>query len=72
MNKDDGKTHWEGCDLDHIECAQDKIHRLEQDIKYLRKQAAEREAENKRAWKRVKELEDHVYRLMLDLNEGRK
>ena len=50
MNKDDGKTHWESCYLDHIECAYDKIIQLEYDKKYLKKVLEERNAERLKNW----------------------
>ena len=58
MNKDDGKTHWESCYLDHIECAYDKIIRLEEDNKYQKKMLEELQQENR-------ELRDKLYKYWL-------
>ena len=72
MNKDDGKTHWESCYLDHIECAYDKIIRLEEDNKYLKKVLEERHAERLKNWEIItqlqqenKELKDKLYKYWL-------
>ena len=79
MNKDDGKTHWESCYLDHIECAYEKIIQLEYDKKYLKKVLEERNAERLKNWdiitqfqKENDQLKADVQHLMECLNEGRK
>ena len=79
MNKDDGKTHWESCYLDHIECAYEKIMQLEEDNKYLKKVLKERHAERLKNWeiitqlqKENKNLKADVQHLMECLNEGTK
>lgn len=58
MNKDDGKTHWKSCYLDHIECAYEKIIRLEDDNKYQKKMVEELQQDNK-------ELRDKLYKYWL-------
>jgi len=79
MNKDDGKTHWESCYLDHIECAYEKIMQLEEDKKYLKKVLEERHAERLKNWEIItqlqnenKKLKAEVQHLMECLNEGRR
>ena len=57
MNKDDGKTHWESCYLDHIECAYEKIIQLEEDNKYLKKVLQERHAERLKNWEKITQLQ---------------
>ena len=75
----DGKTHWESCYLDHIECAYEKIMQLEEDKKYQKKVLEERHAERLKNWEIItqlqqenKKLKAEVQHLMVCLNEGRK
>ena len=86
MNKDDGKTHWKSCYLDHIECAYEKIIRLEDDNKYQKKMLEELQQDNEelrdklyKNWEIItqlqnenKKLKAEVQHLMECLNEGRR
>lgn len=75
----DGKTHWESCYLDHMDCAYEKIIDLEEKNKYLNKVLEERHAERLKNWeiitqlqKENKKLKAEVRHLMECLNEGRR
>lgn len=76
---DDGRTHWESCYLDHMDCAYEKIIDLEEKNKYLNKVLEERHAERHKNWEIItqlqqenKKLKAEVQHLMECLNEGRK
>ena len=75
----DGRTHWESCYLDHMDCAYEKIIELEEKNKYLNNVLEERHAERLKNWEIIKQLQKEnrklkaeVQHLMECLNEGRR
>ena len=75
----DGKTHWESCYLDHMDCAYEKIIELKEKNKDLNKILEERHTERLKNWEIItqlqqenKKLKAEVQHLMECLNEGRK